>query len=426
MAPGKSTGFFIMIGQKQGTPGPDLITGDKGVDFLEGLAGNDTLLGSPGADILSGGDGYDTVSYETSAAAVSINLATSIGQNGDADSDTYVDIECVIGSIYNDNLTGDHKANYLAGGAGNDVLIGRQGIDTLDGGVGDDSYHVSDDDLIIEHVGGGHDKIFASTNFTLALDAEIEELFAVGARPTTLSGSNHANTFYGNDHSNTFVGLSGNDTYYCAAGDVVIEASQGGYDIVYAETGFALGLEEEIEELVLSSSNTADLQGSNTNNKIVGNGVQNSLWGFGGNDTILGAAGKDIISGGKGNDKIYGGLDADQLAGGRGKDLFIFDTPPNKKSVDRVMDFNVKDDSIWLENKIYTVGGKGSEKKPVKIKKDLFQVGTKAADAEDRVIYDKKAGVLYYDVDGTGSAVQVKIATLTKNLSITYSDFYVI
>jgi serralysin len=33
---------------------------------------------------------------------------------------------------------------------------------------------------------------------------------------------------------------------------------------------------------------------------------------------------------------------------------------------------------------------------------------------------------LYYDADGTGSQAQVQIATLSKNLKMTYKDFFVI
>ena len=47
-------------------------------------------------------------------------------------------------------------------------------------------------------------------------------------------------------------------------------------------------------------------------------------------------------------------------------------------------------------------------------------------DREDRVIYDKGTGKLYYDADGSGHGAQVQIAQLTKNLKMTYADFYVI
>jgi len=56
----------------------------------------------------------------------------------------------------------------------------------------------------------------------------------------------------------------------------------------------------------------------------------------------------------------------------------------------------------------------------------MFWTGKAAHDASDRIIYDKNAGALYYDMDGTGRAAQVKIATLKKGLSLTEEDFFVI
>ncbi|MDF2811527.1 MAG: hypothetical protein K0S56_2558, partial [Microvirga sp.] len=55
-----------------------------------------------------------------------------------------------------------------------------------------------------------------------------------------------------------------------------------------------------------------------------------------------------------------------------------------------------------------------------------FVEGKKAKDAEDRIVYDKKSGALYYDADGTGAKTQVKIATIANKTKLTYQDFFVI
>ena len=57
---------------------------------------------------------------------------------------------------------------------------------------------------------------------------------------------------------------------------------------------------------------------------------------------------------------------------------------------------------------------------------DMFTTGTKAKDAEDRIVYDKKTGAVYYDKDGTGSAAQVEIATLSNKANLKYDDFFVV
>ena len=46
--------------------------------------------------------------------------------------------------------------------------------------------------------------------------------------------------------------------------------------------------------------------------------------------------------------------------------------------------------------------------------------------AEDRIVYDKATGALFYDADGTGGAAQIRFATLAKGLKMTYADFFVI
>lgn len=145
------------------------------------------------------------------------------------------------------------------------------------------------------------------------------------------------------------------------------------------------------------------------------------------NDLIKGGAGRDNLSGGLGDDRLWGALGNDVLTGNGGKDIFVFDTKTNKRTnVDKIADFSVKDDAIWLDNAVFTKIGKGSELNPGKLAKAMFWTGKAAHDASDRIIYDKKAGALYYDADGTGRTAQVKIATLKKGLSLTEKDFFVI
>jgi Ca2+-binding RTX toxin-like protein len=118
-----------------------------------------------------------------------------------------------------------------------------------------------------------------------------------------------------------------------------------------------------------------------------------------------------------GNDKLYGGT---------GKDTFVFDTRLNKtKNVDKIYDFKSKDDSFHLDNAIFTKLGRGSTA-GVKFKSDMFVEGTRAKDREDRIVYDKKSGALYYDKDGTGGSAQVKIATIVNKTKLYYHDFFVI
>jgi Ca2+-binding RTX toxin-like protein len=133
--------------------------------------------------------------------------------------------------------------------------------------------------------------------------------------------------------------------------------------------------------------------------------------GKGGNDTIYGYGGVDVIAGGAGNDKLYGGS---------GKDTFFFDARLNAKTnVDRIMDFKAADDVIALRSSIFKKAGPYGE-----LKETAFRLGKKALDADDRIIYDKATGSIYYDADGTGTAKAIKFAVLNNKATITYQDFF--
>ena len=50
----------------------------------------------------------------------------------------------------------------------------------------------------------------------------------------------------------------------------------------------------------------------------------------------------------------------------------------------------------------------------------------KAHDANDRIIYDKDSGKLYYDADGSGSKADVCFSDISKHFKLTAADFFVI
>lgn len=97
----------------------DILIGDAQNNSLFGNEGDDTLSGGLGNDFLEGGDGTDTASYTDELGGVAVSLAI-VGQQNTigAGLDTLVGIENLIGSGFNDTLTGDGGANFLFGGAG--------------------------------------------------------------------------------------------------------------------------------------------------------------------------------------------------------------------------------------------------------------------------------------------------------------------
>ncbi|WP_429229533.1 M10 family metallopeptidase C-terminal domain-containing protein [Inquilinus ginsengisoli] len=112
----------------------DTIFGGYGADTIDGGDGSDILEGSAGADFLRGGAGIDTATYAATAAGVIVDLSTGLGSGGVAAGDRLEGIERILGSGYDDVLTGDAGANTLTGNNGYDVLRGNAGADILTGG----------------------------------------------------------------------------------------------------------------------------------------------------------------------------------------------------------------------------------------------------------------------------------------------------
>lgn len=158
-----------------GGNGSDILDGGKGIDLLYGEAGDDILRpgdgdsqiagNGGGGDDLIGGDGvvdtgFDLADYsqQTSASGVDIDLTAQFAGLLPADltpqppnvaaAITTINIlsqlEGVIGTKNNDHLVGDslgdataavsNGANWLIGGAGNDLMEGRGGNDVIIGG----------------------------------------------------------------------------------------------------------------------------------------------------------------------------------------------------------------------------------------------------------------------------------------------------
>ncbi|HGY9627566.1 TPA: beta strand repeat-containing protein, partial [Pseudomonas putida] len=150
----------------QGGLGHDVLVGGGGDDLLYGGDGDDLLIGGPGNDLLDGGAGIDTASYASATGGVTVNLNLATAQNtGGAGTDTLNGIENLIGSDYNDTLTGNGGDNLLIGGLGNDTLSGGAGNDVLLGGLGDDTLNggTGNDTFVWQKGEVGHDTVLAFT-----------------------------------------------------------------------------------------------------------------------------------------------------------------------------------------------------------------------------------------------------------------------
>jgi len=258
-----------------GLGGNDIIRAGGGDDLINGGAGNDQISGGTGADSIDGGTGFDTARFTESTQGVNVNLATGIGQNGDADGDTYNSIERVIGSRLRDNLTGSENADVLFGRGGRDIIDGGNGNDTLSGEFGRD-------------------------------------LITGGAGDDTLSGGANNDTFFGGLGSDSHDGGAGSRDTVDYRGSSAIT--------INLDTGLGSGGFAEGDTLI----NIERIQGSFRDDNIIGSEGRDFLNGGSGNDNINGSGGNDRLSGGNGTDVLIGGTGNDLLIGGDGDDIFTF------------------------------------------------------------------------------------------------------
>ncbi|RZI45788.1 hypothetical protein EDM53_04645, partial [Rickettsiales endosymbiont of Peranema trichophorum] len=169
-------------------------------DVMHGLAGDDVIEGKGGPDRIDGGEGYDTASYASSPAGVQIDLTAFTAKGGDAEGDTLVSIENLIGSPHSDQLTGNRDANVMHGQAGDDIIDGRAGADDLDGGDGNDTVTYRNSpagvtvSLVKGVIGQGGD-----ARGDLLLNFE------------NLTGSQHSDKLTGDHNDNIIQGLGGGD-----------------------------------------------------------------------------------------------------------------------------------------------------------------------------------------------------------------------
>ncbi|QXE23195.1 putative rhizobiocin/RTX toxin and hemolysin-type calcium binding protein [Richelia sinica FACHB-800] len=307
--------------QITGTTGNDTILGGAGNDSLVGVAGNDSILGGGGNDTLDAGSGTDTLvggaGDDTYVISNTGNTITEVAGQG---------IDKVLSSVTItlatnvENLeltgtgaitgTGNADANYIKGNSGNNTLDGAGGTDTLEGGAGNDTYRINvTSDVVIEGSGlGTADTVESLVSYSIASNANIENLTLLTGGATTATGNSVANRITGNANNNTLdggagsdtlTGGTGNDTYRVdSSGDVIVEASSGGTDIVISTVSIT-SLAANVENLTL------------TGTAVTGTG--NSLSNY-----ITGNASNNILDGSTGT--------ADTLEGGTGNDTYIIDT----------------------------------------------------------------------------------------------------
>jgi len=418
-------GYDVIVAAADWTLGDDVhveelvAVRDLGVTFVGNIHANrlvggdasDRLDGGGGADQLRGGRGDDLMIVDNSGdrvveyadeghdiveSAVSFSLA---GQ--------YVE-ELILTGSGDINATGNNQVNYLYGNDGANVLNGAGGWDLMRGGFGNDRYVVDDSsEDVWEDYDSGTDRVDSAVNWYLG--ENVENLVLTGRAAIAGHGNGGDNVIVGNSGGNLIdggagadrmEGKAGNDRYIVDdAGDTIFEGATEGTDIVEASVSFSLA-GQYVETLRLTGGAAIDGTGNNQANSLFGNTGANKLQAAGGDD------------------KIYGGPGNDALSGGAGLDRFIFDSAlDGAANVDSIADFSSADDAIYLARSVFTTVRSGA------LSAAAFVQGSAAADGDDRILYDKASGQIFYDADGSGAGAALLFATVGAGTLVTAADF---
>jgi len=288
----------------QGMGGNDQLSGNAGNDTIDGGAGIDFLTCDAGNDTVSGGAGiFDQYACATAASGMTITLdgVANDGVAGETDN-IAADIEAVIGSRFNDSITGAAGRQQIQGGEGNDTLVGGAGSDLLNGNEGNDI-------LLGE---GGDDQLDGEEGADVLSGGAGEDIALYFSRTATLT-----------------ISLDG-------------KANDG-----------------EAGELDSVQGNVEVVQSGDGDDSIRGNALANELYGGGGNDTIIGGAGGDLLIGGPGNDKLAGGTGRDEHLGMSGNDrIFSVDRARDINNCGSGTDVAIGDRTLDTSYATCEVGGR--------------------------------------------------------------------
>jgi Ca2+-binding RTX toxin-like protein len=339
----------------QGTAAGETLLGNTQDNTLLAFDGNDILEGGPGADVLDGGNGFDKATYFSSAAGVLADIVFTGANTGDAAGDTFISIENLEGSVFDDSLRGNDGANTIVASAGNDTVFGRGGDDRLQGYAGDDILIGGTGGDKLEGGSGQDEARYHQATGGLKIDlasAHVNTGEATGDTYTSIEnlfGSNFTDTVSGDDLANVLSGYGGNDTINGRGGADLLLGGDGddnliggaGVDHYNGGNGIdrvqyqdsANGLRVDLQVQTTNTGEAAgetyllieDIVSSSGNDSLFGNASANKLYGFDGADRVFGRAGDDILFGGDGNDIVNGGAGDDILVGGQDVDTFRFD-----------------------------------------------------------------------------------------------------
>ncbi len=313
-----------------GDGGSDRVDGGTGVDLVDGGPGNrDVVRGDQGPDTVVGGPGrQDIASYRTASVVSNLGWKSPGCQHTagfalivDMDRHTACEflapnkilvekisgIEDVVGSAFDDRITGDGGPNRIDGGPGDDVLTGGGGIDQAFGGSG---YDICSGFQIQSSCPGPRG---SGRQTSVELDRSID-----GSSSLVVLGSAGANNIQVDYHRGNYSvtdsdGISADGESSCTRSDIGIGCKAGSLSSLLVE-GSAGNDRVRIANSVPTSTDVTVNGGAGDDRIIGGAGAEHLNAGPTGHDVIFGRGGGDALyAGGGGPDRLYGGPGQDLL-----------------------------------------------------------------------------------------------------------------
>ena len=317
------------------------VKGNDGDDRLSAAGGGtiDDLAGaSPDTPVvLDGGDGHDILDMTAAPDFVEVNLIAGIASGANF----IGNVECIVGTRFDDTLVGDDYPNCFYGGPGDDVITGLHGNDFIDGGVGldtvrgdwgEDEIHggPGDDDL---SGGDGFDRIFGGDGLDILTGGLHDDHLEGNAGEDDLGGNEGNDVLIGGDGSDTFDGHDGDDLFFPGAVDDAVTGGPGFDTVDFSDSPKKLKVNVVTGEVegdgFDSLQDVEKIIGSAHDDSMTGNDGPNVLIGGGGNDSLAGGDGDDVLLGGDGDDtfdEATAANGADEIVGGAGNDKVNYST----------------------------------------------------------------------------------------------------
>jgi Ca2+-binding RTX toxin-like protein len=265
--------------------------GGKGIDHITGSTGDNVIAGGLGNDVLDGGEGSETngdaLDYSGAKTGVTVSLYTGKATGGDG-ADTISNFENVVGSAFNDIISGSADVNVLVGGGGNDTL----------------DYSGSVSGVNVSLAG----------NFAAGGDAQGDTISSF----ENVNGGGGSDDLFGSSAVNVMNGLGGDDVIQGSGGADILDGGADNDYLSYTTSGEGVSVKLGTFNSGTGASAVAAVKGGDADGDKAIN--FENIWGSDSNDILIGNNGVNTVLGINGDDLIAGGLGADLLSGGNGND----------------------------------------------------------------------------------------------------------